>query len=378
MALKSLSYSEYEGSGEYWKFESCVFSSINLIVGKNSTGKSRLISILSAFCDILNLRRKDIYQEGKFSAEVEIDNKNYSVKISFADGKVVHESLSVDGDEVLIRDADGKGKIYYVQEDSKIGFQIANNALALQQKQDVMQHPFLAKLAEWAAGAVTYYFNKSFSNNTAVILSNLLNGPRNVFVGDGADVVRSYSKAYESFGRDFDNAVIADMKLLGYNLSEFHAEDIRRHLNGLEISEPLIGFVAYDSDIGIGIPQTKMSQGMYRALSLVIEMNIVSFAREKTIIFIDDIGEGLDFERSVVLLDIIIKHAKNSNCQIFMTTNDRFVMNHIPLEYWIILQRKKSIVSSFTERTNREEFDDFKYMGLSNFDFFSSANFSEK
>lgn len=377
MSLKSLSYSEFEGSAENWVFEKCEFSPINLVVGKNSTGKSRLISIISGFCDILNSRIKDIYKEGNFLGSVEIDNEIYEIKIHFKNGSVVHESLRVDGTDLLVRNENGSGRIFYVEEGVMIGFKMASDSLAFQQKQDELQHPFLAKVAKWASGAETYLFNKSFSNNAAVVLSNLLNGANKKNVGDGADVVRTYTVAYERFGDDFDAAVISDMALLGYNLKYVHAQDVRKYVHGLEFSEPLIGFVVHDIDIGIDIPQMKMSQGMYRALCVVIEMNIVSFGKEKTIILIDDIGEGLDFERSVALIDIIVRHAESAKCQIFMTSNDRFVMNKIPLKYWMLLQRRKCVVSAYTEKTNPVEFDDFKYMGLSNFDFFTSTKFGE-
>jgi hypothetical protein len=55
-----------------------------------------------------------------------------------------------------------------------------------------------------------------------------------------------------------------------------------------------------------------------------------------------------------------------------MTTNDRFVMNQVPLEYWSVLVRKAGVVKLFNRLNSEKKFEDFKYLGLSNFDFFSS------
>ncbi len=47
MLLKELKYSQFEGAPNEWKVEGASFDNINLIVGKNATGKSRLISVIN-------------------------------------------------------------------------------------------------------------------------------------------------------------------------------------------------------------------------------------------------------------------------------------------------------------------------------------------
>jgi hypothetical protein len=87
---------------------------------------------------------------------------------------------------------------------------------------------------------------------------------------------------------------------------------------------------------------------------------------------IDDIGEGLDYDRSKGLIDLIIEKVKGSFVQVIMTTNDRFVMNKISLEYWSVIERipKKSLFYNY--RNSKETFDEYKYSGLSNFDFLAT------
>ena len=44
--------------------------------------------------------------------------------------------------------------------------------------------------------------------------------------------------------------------------------------------------------------QLEISQGMFRALSLFIQINYAILSDQPSCIIIDDIGEGLDFQRS--------------------------------------------------------------------------------
>ena len=53
-----------------------------------------------------------------------------------------------------------------------------------------------------------------------------------------------------------------------------------------------------------------------------------------------------------------------------MSTNDKFVMNHVPLDEWTVLHRSGSVVHVRNHENSQAAFDDFKFTGLSNFSFF--------
>ena len=93
---------------------------------------------------------------------------------------------------------------------------------------------------------------------------------------------------------------------------------------------------------------------------------------------IDDIGEGLDFERSSSLIRLLIKKASSSKFQLIMTTNDRFVMNNMPIKYWTILDRVGSECLVYNYRNSRKLFNEFELTGLNNFDLFSSNLFKKQ
>jgi hypothetical protein len=376
MSLIKFSYSEFENDPRYWVLQQCDFSAINLVVGRNATGKTRLINVVNALCRILSARQTGLPLTGTFQAEICLSGKTYSLCLEFSDGKVAKESLKVNGTERLSRDATGAGEIYYEAKGEVIRFQVPPTTIAIQQRQDELQHPFVVELSKWALGCRTYFFGSSFGKDQIVGLASLqLLLSQNERPGDVNDPLSVYMKAFNQFGAPFDEAVIKDMNMVGYDLTDVSAEDIRPLTPGLILAEPAIGLTVTERDRGVKLPQFHMSQGMFRALALIIHINASSFGKQRTLIMVDDVGEGLDFERSAKLIDLLINHAERSNIQVIMTSNDRFVMNRIPLNYWSLLRRTGSNVHAYTEHNSPKEFEDFKYMGLSNFDFFTSDIF---
>ena len=248
--------------------------------------------------------------------------------------------------------------------------------IAIQQRRDELQHPFVVELSNWAGGCQAYFFGSSLGKQRLIGIQDFeallekQESPSNT-----EDLIGSYVKAFTHYDKLFDEAIIRDMKCLGYEITDVGTDDMRQFPLPIKLPEPLVGMFVTEKDREAKLPQMLMSQGMFRALALVIHINVASFGKQRTLVLVDDIGEGLDFERSASLIDVLTHHAKDSGLQIIMTTNDRFVMNRVPLEYWSLLRRTGSTIHAYTERNSPNEFTEFKYMGLSNFDFFTSETF---
>jgi len=376
MSLKSISYTEFENDPQHWKLDQCDFSQINLIVGRNATGKTRLMNVINSLSKILSARTTEVFTSGTFHAEIVLSGKTYALCLEFASGQVIKELLEVDGKQRLTRNADGKGKIYYAKEDKFIEFQVPPTTVAIQQRRDELQHPFIVELSNWAGGCQAYLFGSSLGKDRVVGLASLeLLLEKQEGTGNIESPISTYTKAFNQYGESFDKAIIRDMGQLGYNLTEVGMDDMRQFPLQLNLPEPIFGMFVREKDRDAKLPQMFMSQGMFRALALVIHINVASFGKQLTLVLVDDIGEGLDFERSASLIDVLTRHAKESGLQIIMTTNDRFVMNRVPLEHWSLLRRTGSTIHAYTERNSPNEFTEFKYMGLSNFDFFTSETF---
>ena len=149
-----------------------------------------------------------------------------------------------------------------------------------------------------------------------------------------------------------------------------------RSQNAFSIAHPssadVFGFFVKEHDLDGETEQLFISQGMFRALSVLIQINFALCADRQSCVLIDDIGEGLDFERSSALIEVLMNKAADSPMQLIMATNDRFIMNKVPLENWTVLYREKSNVWVYDYRNSKQIFEKFKFTGLSNFDFFST------
>ena len=54
MFLKSIKYTQFGGMPRLWKLEGCTLGNVNLIVGKNATGKSRILNIINGLANLLS------------------------------------------------------------------------------------------------------------------------------------------------------------------------------------------------------------------------------------------------------------------------------------------------------------------------------------
>ena len=69
MFLKSIEYAQHEGTPRLWKLEGCTLGNINLIVGKNATGKSRTLNVINGLANLLSGERKLQYMSGNYNVE---------------------------------------------------------------------------------------------------------------------------------------------------------------------------------------------------------------------------------------------------------------------------------------------------------------------
>jgi hypothetical protein len=246
-------------------------------------------------------------------------------------------------------------------------------------RRDAIQHPYLEKIYAWANGLRFYEFGSTLGKDTFFVvndLKNLIVDPRDMY-----SVIGLFIKGEQEFPQDFNKSIIESMGKIGYELNKI---GITTNTN----STPLVPFAAgtnglvlfaHEEDSKADILQSQISQGMFRALSLIIQITYNMLKNLSTTILIDDIGEGLDFDRSSRLIKLLIEIAENNdNIQLIMSTNDRYVMNKVPFKYWQVIQRKGGECQVFNYRNSKEIFDEFKYTGLNNFDFLATDFINSK
>lgn len=378
MSLTHLSYSEFEGDPRAWTLETLDFARENLVVGRNATGKSRLINVITTLMRILAGTHTASLSTGNFSAEFRIAENSYKYTVLFQSGTSIRETLLVNNELRMNRDETGQGKIFYEKEGKFLEFWVPNNAIAFQAKRDRAQHPFIVELSDWASTSATYQFGSNFGKNTLQI-ANLQPTANSETTNqskedDPNNVLNTYIDGFGAYKEAFDQALIEDMAKIGYKLKEVHAAPLDPSIASSPNGALFTTLTVLEQDVSTYISQLFMSQGMYRALALCIKLNWIVFSGRRGLLLIDDIGEGLDYERACSAVELALSKSKNGDFQLILSSNDRFVMNAVSLEKWIVLHRTGSTVKGFTSRNSPEEFESFRFTGLSNFDFFTSNN----
>jgi energy-coupling factor transporter ATP-binding protein EcfA2 len=362
MILKKFEYSEFTGEPNAWSLNGLVLENINLLVGKNATGKTNALRRIFALSSMLSGSQPQLFAFGNYDVEF---NDNYKYKLNLSQHRVESEELIINSEEKFKRDSDGKGQIWAEKLSRKIDFQVAPNKLVVTSKNDAIQHPFLEELIKWAESLKALTFSSKMGQES-LFYSNTLN--INTVEPDNMNSVGLYKIGEQEFPDMFKKRIIDSMKEIGYELEQIELDSVLLHNNTYGWSLYIV-----EKNSENKIYQPFMSQGMFRALSIIIQLTYHTMKKLSGTILIDDIGEGLDFERSSKLIKLLIKLAEeNDTIQLIMSTNDRYVMNNVPLEYWQVIQRIGGECRVFNYHNSKEKFDDFQYMGLNNFDFLAT------
>ncbi len=366
MRLKFVKYTEWEGKDQEWKLEGFSLAETNLLVGKNASGKSRILNIINALArQLAGIDPPRL--SGHYHAEFIDDDKKIYYQLKYEEEHVVEEKFSIDGKVLLERGNDGKGIIWAEEIGSSIRFQTPPSELAAVARRDTIQHGFLEPLYSWGSSLRHYYFGSALGKGSLAIFVE--KGGRKVDDRDSDAVVALYRQAEKEFNGGFKQAVMRDMSQVGYDVEDLGVKPLVSIRIRSDLPGELVGLYVKESDLPGITDQHSMSQGMFRVLSILVHVNYAQMAKKSTCLLIDDIGEGLDFDRSCRLIDLLRNKAKMSNIQLVLSTNDRFVMNRVPLEEWSVLQRRGSHVKVLNYDNSRDLFEEFKFTGLSNFSF---------
>jgi len=365
--LSKVKFTELEGTPQEWSLEGLSLGEANLIVGKNASGKSRTLNIILALARQL-AGIDPLGPSGNYDVEFNWDDKIIYYQLKYEDGQVLQERFSIDDKVLLNRGRGGEGTILAEEIGKEIRFQTPTGELAAVARRDTIQHKFLEPLYFWGSSLRHYSFGTALGKGYLTILVKMEKNGEKIDELDPNAVVILYRRAVKELTDEFSQVLIRDMKQLNYDVEEVGVKTpVSIRVSGAP--GELVGLYVKEKDLPGITDQHSMSQGMFRALSLLVQINYSQMSGKSTCILIDDIGEGLDFDRSCRLIDLLREKAKTSNTQIVLSTNDRFVMNRVPLEEWSVMQRHGNHVRVLNYGNSRDLFEEFKFTGLSNFSF---------
>ncbi len=366
--ITSLNYVRWENSPREWRIKGLQFGACNLLVGANASGKSRAITVISSLAALLCGERKANQCAGHYEATFDHDGKILRYELSIEDVKGISEGLSIDGQLHLERGAGGQGRVWGAKAGQFIDYQIPEMELTVVARNDALQHPFVQPLNDWGRRLYQIQFGTRLGKDRLGVIdpkrpaAGVLN-PR-----DPNQIIGIYRKGQQGFGEKFKDAIKRDMGEVGYLLDDVGTQ---RPLSVTTQGQTnVIALYVKETGLRETTDQVEMSQGMFRALSTIIQLNFAEMTQRPSCVLIDDIGEGLDFERSCALLKLLSTKAEKSSVQLIMTTNDRFVMNAVPSEAWTALRRVGQAITVHNYANSKARFDEFRMASANNLDSF--------
>jgi len=319
----------------------------NLLVGKNASGKTRVINALKSVASFMQMNNVGAFKDNDFQTTLSFSNpadEKWSMVYSFeiADNKVLNEKLTVSGTNILKRDGKScvlKGESIHPPVDK----------LTVQVRRDQNAYPEIETLMQWAESVIV------------ISCSNL--NPFTSFSGL-PDFINplSLSDLVESLSATEKKAVIKLASELGYDIQDIATQAIGE-IKVVYVKEKYVPEV---------IPSINLSSGMLRVLYLLCFINYMKHDHQYRLLLIDDLGEGLDYKRATLLGKIVFEDCAKENIQLISSSNDSFLMDVVDISSWQILRRNKTKVKALNETNSRDMFDYFRLTGLSNFDLFAS------
>ncbi len=332
---------EYKKTG--WELKDLApLKPVNLFVGRNATGKTRSIRAIRNVAQFL--QNNDLKTDKSFETELKFgskEDKSWTMTYSFKITKdvVEKESLVVNGD-ILINRTKLTAKYKNTSVDPP------SDKLIVQVRRDKSLYPDIEKIMEWAEGVVMVSCS----------------GISNSSFGIGKVANRySFSNIVDSLSAEEKKKVKSLAKTLGYNIAEIKVIEIGNALRFVQLKER-----------SVLLADTQLSNGMFRTLYLLCFIFFIKHDKKLSLLLIDDLGEGLDYRRSVDLGKMIFNDCKEYGLQLIASSNDAFLMDVVDIADWQVLSRNNGKVTSINSENNPDLFRKFRMTGLSNFDFFSS------
>lgn len=328
-----------------WKIMDWIpLQAVNLLVGKNSVGKSKTIRSLGYTMAFL-LQQNDVLYEN-FGAFLAFQDNGKTINYSFScsKGEITYENLSVNEETYLQRD---KNTATLHQE----AINPPANKLILHVRRDTVQYPYIEKIMSWAEQAYGLSFNEMDVAGDNSTTSYILGQQQDLYT------------QFKSLPQAAVNHIISEAQNLGYPITK---------IKTLTVGDTFKKIIFHEEGVDSILIDRFLSKGMFRTLYLLIYIEYLSRQASPSLLLIDDLCEGLDYERSTKLGKLLFDFCLEHNIQLIASSNDTFLMDVVDLKYWNILQREGSRISSINIQSNPELFESFRFTGLSNFDFISS------
>lgn len=342
MILSAFSYKESN-----WELTGlCPLNPENLIVGRNSTGKTRTIHAIQNVASFLQMKEflpgsRDFSVEMSFSDQ---DDAEWAMIYSFkVKGGIVEKESLVVCAKILIK----RTKTRALYENTVVN--PPSDKLIVQVRRDKDSFPEIERLMIWAEGIVSVSCS-DINPYTTVI-------PSKIFAPvPFCDIV-------DKLTDDDKKQVLRRAKDVGYDLTSIKTIKASADMRLVQVKE---------KGVSAQLVDMQLSSGMLRTVYILAFLEYIKHSNRISMLLIDDLGEGLDYGRSIHLGKMVFEDCRESGLQLIASSNDAFMMDVVDINNWQVLRRNVSKVSTINHSNSPELFRKFRMTGLSNFDLFSS------
>jgi len=342
MKIKSFRLSN---SKQNWQIGEIYFDNLNLLVGASGVGKTRILWALDLICDVAKDKKRNLYNID-WSIDFSNLGKDYRWKLKTSDStdeafsiepgqtEIIYEELIElkDGNEIEILSRTSKESKL---DDRKIPkLKKTESAITLLAEED--------SIAPIAEAFKRFIFNET--PEQAFLLSSF-DDPSKFDISDDIQEFKEDSvdfptvvKAY--FLQKFFSEVFTEIKEYYFEIFP-RVKDVRVTVNRESGNNYSFRFEIKEDDLENWISQQRMSSGMYRTLTYLIE---ILAAPEESVVAIDEFENSLGINCMPQLTDIILE--KSPKLQFILTSHHPYIINNIPWQTWQVVSRVNNKIMS--------------------------------
>jgi len=351
MKIKSFKFSS---NNQNWHIEEVYFNDFNLLVGASGVGKTRILRALDLICDVAKDKKRRL-DDVEWSINFSHSGKHYkwqlktssSIDEAFSSepgqSEILYERLIEfqDNQEVEI--------LYRNDTESKLGgnklpkLKRTESAITLLEEED--------SIAPISEAFKRFIFNETPQQ---AILSVPFD-PDNVSLLSNSNLDGSDPSSIKHFK---ENSVDNPTVFKAYFLQKFFpdvfnqikesyieifpaVQDVRVIVNTESSNQYRLLFEIREEGLDNWISQQRISSGMYRTLTYLVE---ILAAPEESVIVIDEFENSLGINCMPDLTDFILNDSPG--LQFILTSHHPYIINNIPWKTWQIVSRVGNKVRS--------------------------------
>ena len=162
MYIYKLNYKQYPDNKTHnpWSVKDLCFRDFNLIVGQNTTGKTRTVNVLKNFAAIIKAQRVGLDEaewEIEFKKAISDNKVHIKYNLEIHNKKVVKEELWIDEQSKLQR-SKTKAKLYSENLKDFTPIVPPSDRLVLHVRRDEKEFPYFEPLVRWAETLYPFTF----------------------------------------------------------------------------------------------------------------------------------------------------------------------------------------------------------------------------